>query len=47
MKSAMGMTDNTPLLDLKLPMDTKVVYKQVTPGTTSALLTSSKQAPSR
>ena len=35
-KKTVEVTDDTPLLDLKLPMDTKVVYKQDTPGTTSA-----------
>lgn len=41
-KKTVEVTDDTPLLDLKLPMDTKVVYKQVTPGTTSALSSASR-----
>jgi hypothetical protein len=41
-KKKMEVTDDTPLLDLKLPMDTKVVYKQDTPGPVSAPLSASR-----
>ena len=41
-KKIMEVTDDTPLLDLKLPMDTKVVYKQDTPGPVSAPLSASR-----